>query len=284
MEKCFEKKNNILIPRQPLMVMATSHYYKVEIKEFGISHFYTFKVSPEMLQKVQLVPDCAVDIMFQCGVENPEAYCYGSLLSVQDTSYTNMLKVGNTVFGLRFLPGKAILPGGFPVSSLTAGSINLASILKDKSLINRISRCIDFSKQIEMFLSAYLLDYEKHQMNSRKFEISNFIVDEIVNSRGDVKVEDISARMGYSTRYINKIFHEALGMSPKMFIKIIRFQGVLSEIRNNTKMTDVAADMGFVDQSHLGKEFKLFTGTTPKKYSEVLNGESFKKRLIILPD
>lgn len=283
MEKCFNGKK-ILVPRQPLMVMAADQYYKMEIMEFGISHFYTFSVSPEMLGKVQFVPDCSIDIMFQCDSLKPEAYCYGSLLTPKNISYTNILREGNKIFGVRFLPGKAVLPRGLHVASLTAGIINLSSVMNDTTLIKRIATSKDFLKQIEIFLEAYIPRYQKHMINSKKNEITNYIVDESMKNLGNIKVEAISNEIGCSTRYTNKIFHEAFGMPPKMFLKIIRFQGILNEFRNNIKVIDIADDMGFVDQSHLGREFKQFTGMTPKKYREVLNTREFKDRLIVLPD
>lgn len=283
MEKYFDE-NKILIPRQPLMVMAADYYYKVEIMEFGISHFYSFQVSPTMLKKVQLVPDCCIDIMFDCSSIQPEAYCYGSLLKPRDRSYTQTLSEGKKIFGVRFLPGKGILPGGIPKSSVLDKIINLSDVMCDTTLINKIACCNDFIKQIEIFMQAYIPAYNKYMINDRKKEIYNYIVDQIIKNRGNIKVEDISSEIGCSTRYINKIFHEVYGMSPKMFFKIIRFQGVLSEFRDNIKAIDAAIDLGFTDQSHLGREFKEFTGMTPKRYREVLNDDEFKNRLIILPD
>ena len=59
-----------------------------------------------------------------------------------------------------------------------------------------------------------------------------------------------------------------MGVPPKEFLKIIRFQQALAEIERhkNISWTTLAIDCGFYDQSHFIADFKTFSGFTPQEY------------------
>ena len=74
-----------------------------------------------------------------------------------------------------------------------------------------------------------------------------------------------------STKQFSRIFVEYVGTSPKDFIRIIRVQRALFTMQRNPQMSfaQVAYSCGFSDQSHMIKEFKLFSGYTPQEYLAV---------------
>lgn len=269
---------------QPLMVFAAEKYYIKPIMKEGISHFYRFKPSKESIDKVLVVPDGCVDIIFSLDNKGcAKAFCYGSPLTLTDISYVPYLKECMEVFGVRLLPGNTIMPGGYSISDFTNKEVDLSKILgEDNDLIERICRCNDFEEQTRIFTTYYLERYRKRVLEVKKTNLSFYIINEIVKSRGTLKIEEISESTGYSTRYINKLFNETFGMSPKHFSKIIRFQGVLKALIQNENLIDITESFGFCDQSHLNKEFKKFLGTSPKKFSEKINNEEYMKRLSII--
>ncbi len=269
---------------QPLMVFAAEKYYIKPIMKDGISHFYRFKRSKENADKVLVVPDGCVDIVFSLDEKGCEkAFCYGSPLTLTDINYVPFVKTSREVFGVRLLPGNTIMPGGYSISDFTNKEVNLSKILgEDNDLIEKICRCDDFEEQTRIFTTYYLEEYRKRVLEVKKSNLSFYIINEIVKSKGTLKIEEISEETGYSTRYINKLFNETFGMSPKHFSKIIRFQGVLKALIQNKNLIDITESFGFCDQSHLNKEFKKFLGTSPKKFSETINNEEYIKRLSII--
>ena len=52
----------------------------------------------------------------------------------------------------------------------------------------------------------------------------------------------------------------------KQFAFITRMRSVVNGAWKNERFTDIALDAGFFDQAHFNKDFKLFTGQTPKAY------------------
>ena len=81
------------------------------------------------------------------------------------------------------------------------------------------------------------------------------------------KIENVAARYGITSRYLQKIFLQHTGLTPKLYSKIARFQNSLQLIaKKNTSLTDIAYECGYFDQSHFIREFKSFTGFAPSVY------------------
>jgi AraC-like DNA-binding protein len=84
-------------------------------------------------------------------------------------------------------------------------------------------------------------------------------------------VSEIVDQIGLSSRRFIQIFKEEVGMTPKLFHRISRFQEVLSRMANNTAMewTEIALECGYYDQSHFIKDFQAFSGLNPSEYRPV---------------
>ena len=264
-----QEKENIIIPKQPLMVQHSQGYESFDYRAYGISHFYRFQVTQEMLETATIVPDGTVDIVFRCGQDHLDATCYGAVLKMHSIEYASVFHLNDTIFGIRFLPGKAFLPKGYPIGSLTESSVPLPEICQDQAMMEGITRSNDFKEQIELFLDAYIPDYQNYYSpGTRPF--SYRMVDEITKVVGIINVNELSQSVGYTPRYINRLFNKEIGLPPKTFSKIIRFQNVLLALGKDQNISAIAADMGYYDQSHLLKEFKQFTGISPLNYRKSL--------------
>jgi AraC-like DNA-binding protein len=264
-----KKKEKIIVPKQPLMVRHSQGYEFFDYRAYGISHFYRFRVTREMLETAIIVPDGTVDIVFRCGQDQLDVSCYGAVMKMHTIDYASIFHEGDTIFGIRFLPGKAFLPAGYPIGSLTETSVPLPEICRDRAMMEGITRSSDFKEQIQLFLNAYIPDYQNHyRPGTRPFSYG--MVDEITRVVGIINVNELSQRAGYTPRYINRLFNNEIGLPPKTFSKIIRFQQVLMALGKNQQISTIAADMGYYDQSHLLKEFKQFTGISPLNYRKSL--------------
>ena len=81
-------------------------------------------------------------------------------------------------------------------------------------------------------------------------------------------IETIASRYGISSRYLQKLFLQYTGLTPKLYSKIHRFQHSLRLVtKKESPLTSIAYDCGYFDQSHFIREFKSFTGLTPGGYS-----------------
>ena len=84
-----------------------------------------------------------------------------------------------------------------------------------------------------------------------------------------LELKSIAQRLGFSDRYLRRIFEEHVGISPKTYLKIMRFQRSLALMESNESYTAIAFKCGYFDQAHLNKEFKNYTGVSPAAYHHI---------------
>lgn len=96
----------------------------------------------------------------------------------------------------------------------------------------------------------------------------------IQNSNGLHKIEDLCSQLFVTKRTLELEFNEKIGMSPKMFSRIVRFNKIQSIIASTPKpdFQKISLDFNYYDQAHFIKEFKTFSGFSPSKYS-LRNGD-----------
>ena len=85
-----------------------------------------------------------------------------------------------------------------------------------------------------------------------------------------MSVKDLVVRSGIGERRIERMFDKYVGVSPKMFSRIVRFRGVVRSIETAESfgLLDTALSFGYFDQSHMIHEFNEFAGTSPIAYFE----------------
>jgi AraC-like DNA-binding protein len=88
----------------------------------------------------------------------------------------------------------------------------------------------------------------------------------VQRSQGAVEVAELADSAGVSRQHLRRIFLEEIGMPPKLFCRLARFRAALacSARDRNDGGAGLAAEFGYVDQSHMIAEFREFTGLTPK--------------------
>lgn len=87
----------------------------------------------------------------------------------------------------------------------------------------------------------------------------------IVGTAGRVRIDRIVEEVGWSQRHFITQFRHELGVSPKVFARMLRFGQVVRAMREAPR-ADVAAlalDAGYYDQAHLHRDTREFAGTTP---------------------
>ena len=89
----------------------------------------------------------------------------------------------------------------------------------------------------------------------------------ILKNKGCVSVNQLVKHTGYTERHIERMFSDAVGLNPKKFSNIIRLHTFLRLMKEGTgNFTTIGYKCGYADQSHLIREFKKYTGITPKEY------------------
>jgi AraC-like DNA-binding protein len=120
-----------------------------------------------------------------------------------------------------------------------------------KSLEER-ARCVD----------GFLL---RRAMDSRSYDGISAAANRIVVGAGRVEIAALANRAGLSMRQFERRFIQQVGMRPKLFARIARFEAALdTKACSATKSwTDVAHEFGYYDQMHMVHDFAAFTDKTP---------------------
>lgn len=95
------------------------------------------------------------------------------------------------------------------------------------------------------------------------------VVNDIHSTNGQISIFELSKRNFTTVRQLERNFKKYIGLSPKEYSNIIRFQNALSVIKNsnqNRSLLDIAFECGYYDHSHLTNEIKRNTGLSPSLF------------------
>jgi len=89
--------------------------------------------------------------------------------------------------------------------------------------------------------------------------------------RTTTSVHELVEGSGYSHRTFIELFSRSVGLAPKSYCRVLRFQRALRRAAapGHDPWIDVAIDAGYSDQSHFNREFREFAGVTPTVYRGV---------------
>lgn len=160
-----------------------------------------------------------------------------------------------------------------PISNLKNAFIP-SSLIWDE---NRITQMMEnlILNQDELNIVSTLDDFLQEELNKnyKNNEAIFDAVDQIYYHCDQTSIRSLSNECEISNRHFRRKFIETMGVSPKQFHKIVRFQHIVKHSMLNKRFPclDDALRLGYFDQSHFIKDFTHFTHQTP--------GLFFKKNL-----
>ena len=84
---------------------------------------------------------------------------------------------------------------------------------------------------------------------------------------GHVSVTELCDHVATGERNLERIFRTYIGLSPKFFGRIIRFNKIFELVQiEDPSWSDLVFETGYYDQSHFIRNFKAFTGEDPTRY------------------
>jgi AraC-like DNA-binding protein len=106
--------------------------------------------------------------------------------------------------------------------------------------------------------------------------VSEF-ADRFLVGRGAISVGDAALKAGLSVRQFERRFCRQVGVAPKLYARIVRFNTALAAKASTTRRqwTDIAHAFGYYDQMHMIRDFEDFAGESPT---------AFMRRLSAMPE
>jgi|SRR5664279_1145770 len=166
-------------------------------------------------------------------------------------------------------------PGGlYKLFHLPAFFFNNRSRDAVESLGNQIQDIAEAMVELPMARRIELMDvWLIRQMQKQKKTDRN--IDEAIRLieryRGNITVRELSLATFTTKRTLERWFQEQVGLHPKAFSRLVRFNGVIRYVESNlnVKWRQLADAFGYYDQSHFIHEFKSLTGGLPQDYFTV---------------
>ncbi len=171
------------------------------------------------------------------------------------------------IIGVHFKPGGAFPFLGFPAGDVANTHVDLETIwgLPADRLRERLCQARTSSKRFQLLKEALLSrlcdGVEQHYAVSAALEM-------FWKNQTGPTVREAAKYLGLSQRRFIQVFKSEVGMTPKMFSRIQRFQQTRAVIQQNPSpnWATIAVDLGYFDQSHLIREFLQFSGLSPTDY------------------
>jgi AraC-like DNA-binding protein len=177
-------------------------------------------------------------------------YIVGAMTSYKET----YLNEKHHLLGVCFKPGAfSQLYNYLPLAEITEQTVELEKALAP-----------DTCKMKELSF-ADLNSFFLKRLNVPKQDLSG-IVKCIKESRGQITVEAVAKKNHTTPRQLERSFQKHIGITPKEFININRFQHALMDIthnKNHKSLLDIALEHGYYDHAHLTNEVKRYTGLPP---------------------
>ncbi|SRR5579884_2234868 len=187
-----------------------------------------------------------------------------------------------TTISVCFKPGGALPFLPMPASMLTNQVIDLATLwgsaatdMREQLLVARTKA--EQVRIIERFLLTRVA-WEQTPHPSISYALTQF-----QTGQERPSISEVTTQLGLPPKRFIHLFEEAVGLTPKVFCRLLRFQAVLQHIKRGQAVhwADLALSCGYFDQAHFIHDFQSFAGLTPSAYL-ALRGEHHNH--VLLPD
>ncbi|HTE00066.1 MAG TPA: helix-turn-helix domain-containing protein [Mucilaginibacter sp.] len=217
-------------------------------------------------------PDGSVEVVFHAGTDfyrDDEKECWAKVIG-QITQPLTMKAIGEgKSFGIWFLPHTFSLFSGISMNELNDKTIPLDTIFS-QAFIDLVKNCLlenDVNGLVEG-TNIYLSRRLNISSNPVKEKIVEHAIQYILTKKAGTDLDKLVKDCNISNRYLQKIFIERIGFSPKFFIRIVRFQYALHLLTGcrPDSLTALTYLAGYYDQAHFIRDFKEFTGSAPSQF------------------
>lgn len=176
-------------------------------------------------------------------------------------------KPNTTIIAYFFNPFSMACVFNMPVQKLMTAPLDLGlwDAHKTNALKMQLLYANSITDKIEVLNNLVI---QQINTNRKDCEIIKYATDAIMYNPGPEILPAIIQQLNITERTFQRVFKKYIGITPNQYRRICQFQFSFTQLRGNDfeKLTDVAFDNGFADQSHFIRSFKEFTAITPQEY------------------
>jgi AraC-like DNA-binding protein len=190
-----------------------------------------------------------------------DVYAFG----VRARVHRKLLRGGQRMVSARLPLGTAKAVLGVPANAMAGRLVPLEDLWGDgeaRRLLDRLAGARDNAHAAAVIESAIA----ERMANAGEGRASARLALDAADRLSSASVRAVAVELGVSERHLRRVFLEAVGVGPKTFAKLTRFQRALQAAREERHVSwaSIAARAGYYDQAHLIAEFNAIAGVTPR--------------------
>lgn len=261
---------------QPWFVLNAARQFSLHSSPLpSIAHIYSFEVG-QAADTTLAIPDGCTDIVFDCDELAPNAQICGTTLTAQQTEFKHQ----HRYVGVRFVTGA--LPDFINLSAqdLIDHTYDFLDVMpQGEPLFEQIVSNHNFTDQVSA-IENYLAPTQIRQVSP----LTQQAIQSLCQHQGNMQIRELESITGVSIRTLQRQFQADIGISPKVFSRILRCQMAVHKINEDRHITfsDLAFELGFSDHSHFLREFKKLVSATPLSYQKAIRSNDYQQRICYL--
>jgi AraC-like DNA-binding protein len=196
-----------------------------------------------------------------------------ALVGSQTSQRTQLLIRGNVESFVIFFQPAAIhqlfkLPPGEIVDRDHAADLVLGAPISE--LHQKLGNACSFVERVHI-ADQFIAGYSLRAASQDRIEL---LANEIMRNRGACRMGYLAHHAGLSIRNFQRMFRQQIGMSPKFYARIVRFESALKfkALSPGRSWTAIAYKLGYHDQMHMIHDFEQLSGETPTGILEQMEG------------
>jgi AraC-like DNA-binding protein len=221
----------------------------------------------------KIVPDGFPEIIFHYGdpykilIANEWELQADFLLAGQITKFFFLENIGKTgVFGIKFKPADVYQLFNFSMEEYNDKVVSLNNT--KNSHLKRIKQILSLCPHEERISQLNSLFETLIQTNQLTPGPIGYAIDLINEKKGMITVSKLSNTSFLSERQLLNQFRQQVGLSPKLYARIIRLNYIFQLVMDKKeKWSSLAYEAAYFDQAHFIRDFKTFTGDNPGQYA-----------------
>jgi AraC-like DNA-binding protein len=225
-------------------------------------------------QKQRIVPDGCMEMIFHYGdlyrqffedgsyITQPRCFVFGQITSPLEIAPTGV----SGIIAARFHPDGFAPFASMPIAEMENKAVALSLLFDDaNSFEQKVLGGKTNEERIKIIETFFINKLSTPEAADR---IARASIEILLNHKGNMQVDELAEQLNINRRQLERKFSAAIGVSPKQFSKLIRLQATLKmlEQKKFTSLTSLAYENGYYDQAHFIKDFKEFTGVSPKEF------------------
>lgn len=228
-------------------------------------------------ETLELVPDGYPEIFFTlassvqifAGGNRWESYSQAGVIGQVTNRFSFEIAAHSRVLYVKMYPWTPALLFSIPAWQLTNDSLEMSALTNDsgfRTLSDQVYDTRTFEQAVAL-LDAFFLQ----KLGGLTFEnpFLQFAVRQIYASNGTTSIDSLTSHIQASRRYVELLFKQSIGMSPKQYARLIRVKKATMLMQSSNApahLQTIAGSLNYYDQSHFLKDFKAVVNQTPTQF------------------